>query len=56
MSEKVKHIALILAILVAYCVVGTMDYQDAIAQEAALEAERDAYTWALDKCIGERNE
>jgi hypothetical protein len=59
MSENLKTAAVIALLLIAYGIVGTLDYQDAIAQEAALNAERDAWTWALDKCIndsGERNE
>jgi Tfp pilus assembly protein PilV len=46
MSENLKTAAVIALLLIAYGIVGTLDYQDAIAQEAALNAERNAWTWA----------
>jgi hypothetical protein len=57
LSDNAMTALAVIAIILAFGVVGSMDYEDALAAE--IEAERDAYTWALDKCIknsGERNE
>ncbi|MDR0672898.1 MAG: hypothetical protein LBF93_04375 [Zoogloeaceae bacterium] len=52
-KDALKTAAVIVFILLAFGIVGSMDYEDAIA----LEAERDAYTRALANCVnGERHE
>lgn len=52
-KDALKTAAVIVFILLAFGIVGSMDYEDAVA----LEAERDAYTRALANCVnGERHE
>jgi hypothetical protein len=50
-GENLKNALLLAVLLLAFGIVGRMDYEDALATEVALNAERDAYTMALSHCI-----